>query len=59
MSINLNSIRLFLNLYFGPFVFAVVGVGIVRRSALSRRGFIMADDDRDRALHAQAGGDLG
>lgn len=26
MSINLNSIRLFLNLYFGPLVFTVAGV---------------------------------
>jgi hypothetical protein len=41
----------------------LVGVGILRRRALSRRaldqGLAWPDDDRDRALHAQAGGDLG
>jgi Major Facilitator Superfamily len=41
----------------------LAGVGIMRRSTLSRReldpGIAWAHDHGDRALHAQAGGDLG
>jgi hypothetical protein len=44
-------------------LFVLVGVGIRRRGSLSRRardpGLAWPDDDRDRALPAQAGGDLG